>query len=77
MKSKGLEILNIYYFVVFNALYLEKELTETPTLWLKIIMNSTYLYEGLFVKHSYHKHRKTNTGKFLESQSKILHWKMG
>ena len=40
-------------------------------------MNGTYLYEGLFVKHSYHKHRKTNTGKFLESQNKILHWKTG
>ena len=36
-------------------------------------MNGTYLYGGLFVKHSYHKHRKTNTGKFLESQNKILH----
>lgn len=32
----------------------------------------TYLYAGLFVKHSYHKCRRTTTGMFSESQSKTL-----
>lgn len=32
----------------------------------------TYLYAGLFVKHFYHKCRRTTTGMFLESQSKTL-----
>lgn len=30
----------------------------------------THLYAGPFVKHFYHKCRKTTTGMFLESQSK-------
>lgn len=44
--------------------------TTKYSAWCREYFINTYLYAGPFVKHFYHKCRRTTTGMFLESQSK-------